>query len=146
MRMSTPMRRRFLPFLSVATLSLFAAACTTQETSHTIHDFTFSTSPHGQSWFTQDGLLKHDRKVDAFTHLNFDNLKQDMALGHGEYLASLGTLLGIPQNHHGDFFTLAQGQYTALAQADKATPSEFLVALDHTLVSSGIPTQSVAAK
>ena len=57
-------------------------------------DFFSSTS--GRSWFTEDGLIKAEHRVDAFVTLNFENLKQNMAQGHGEYLASLSTLMGHP--------------------------------------------------
>ena len=132
--------RNRLQLLSAA-FFVFLPACTT----HITEDLTASTTPHHghASWFTNDGLVKHGLGADAFTNLNFENLKQDMALGRGEYLASLGTLMGIPENHQGDFFTLAQRQYSALAQANEATPTEFLTALDGTLIASGILTRSV---
>jgi hypothetical protein len=72
-------------------------------------EFTSSTSP--RSWFAGDGTLKAEHKVMAFTVLNYDNLKQDMAQGQGEYLASLATLVHVPREGQPEFFAFAQRLY-----------------------------------
>jgi hypothetical protein len=72
-------------------------------------NFTSSTSP--KSWFTGDGLLKAEHKVMAFTVLNYDNLKENIARGQGEYLASLASLVNVPQEGQAEFFVFAQGLY-----------------------------------
>ena len=77
--------RHILSLLSVAAvLVLSLSACSITET---INNILSSTS--GRSWFTEDGLVKTDQKVNAFMAFNFENLKQDMARGQGEYLDSL---------------------------------------------------------
>lgn len=140
--------RIHLQLLSAAALFFILPACTLKGTTEQISDTTQNTtvSTSGRSWFTEDGLVRKGEEVNAFTAFNFDNLKQDMALGHGEYLTSLGTLLGIPQEHRANFFALAQGQYPALVRAGEATPTEFLLALDRTLVDHAIPTDTSAKK
>ena len=103
--MSRP--RHTLSFLSsVVALTLALSGCSFTET---INDILSSTTPG--DWFTGDGLLKGDQKVNAFVAFNFENLKQDMARGHGEYLTSLSALLGIPQDRRGAFFAYAQSRY-----------------------------------
>lgn len=72
-------------------------------------EFTSSTSP--RSWFAGDGTLKAEHKVMAFTVLNYDNLKQDIARGQGEYLASLASLVDVPDEGQADFFAFAQSLY-----------------------------------
>ena len=72
-------------------------------------EFTSSTSP--KSWFTGDGLLKAEQKVMAFTVLNYDNLKENIARGQGEYLASLASLVNVPLEGQAEFFVFAQGRY-----------------------------------
>ena len=64
-------------FSSVAALALALSGCSITET---INDILSSTTPG--DWFTGDGLLKGDQKVNAFVAFNFENLKQDMARGH----------------------------------------------------------------
>ena len=88
-----------LSLLAVAVFLLASSACTTDNTTDTIS----STTPG--LWYTGDGQVKSEYKTIAFTTLNFENLKQDMAQGRGEYLASLGTLLGVPGDHQAEFFT-----------------------------------------
>ncbi|HJU05431.1 MAG TPA: DUF3015 family protein, partial [Nitrospiraceae bacterium] len=68
-------------------------------------DFTSSTSPG--AWFTGDGVLKAEHKVMAFAVYNFDNLKDDLAQGRGEYLASLAELAGVQADHQAEFFAMA---------------------------------------
>src|SRR6185295_19583450 len=92
----------------------------------TINDILSSTS--GRSWFTEDGLVKADHKIDAFMTLNFENLKQDMAQGHGEYLASLSTLMGIPQNRQASFFAHAQSRYPFVME-HQSSPEEVIALL-----------------
>ena len=75
-------------------------------------DFTSSTSPG--SWFNGDGTLKAEHKVRAFAVFNFDNLKQDIAHGHGEYLTSFATLLSVPADYQAEFFRYAQASYPAV--------------------------------
>jgi hypothetical protein len=72
-------------------------------------EFTSSTSP--RSWFAADGTLKAEYKVMAFTVLNYDNVKENVARGQGEYLASLASLVNVPEDKQADFFDFAQALY-----------------------------------
>ena len=123
---------RFIPLM---TLVLVMPACTfkgtTKETTDTTSNITGTTS--GKSWF-EGGLVKKDREVQAFADLNFENVKQDMAMGRGEYLASLGTLMGVAPARQDEFFALTQSHYTTLVRSNQTTPSELLVALNRLLV------------
>jgi hypothetical protein len=105
------------------------SACTVTETVGKVigstSDFLSSTTP--SSWFTGDGVLKADQKVIAFVAFNFENVKQDIAKGHGEYLTSLSTLLGVPQDRREAFFSYAQSRYL-LAKSGRGA-AEDLVAL-----------------
>lgn len=79
---------------------------------------------------TQDGVVMNDRRVDVFASVNFENLKQEMAQGNGEYLASLSALMGIPADRQEDFFALTQERYTSLFKSGETTPSEMLAGLN----------------
>ena len=115
--------------MSVAVLSVALSACTVTETIGNIlgstKDFFSSTSPG--DWFTGDGALKAEHKVIAFVAINFDNVKQDMARGHGEYLNSLSELFGIRDERREAFFAYAQSRYR-LTKDTRGGPEE-LVAL-----------------
>src|SRR5919112_1886923 len=121
-----------LSFGLVAAALLGLSACTlratTQETIDTTQNTTVSTS--GRSWFTNDGLVRQGEHVNAFAALNYDNLTHDMAFGSGEYLSSLGTLMGVPDHQRTVFFHLAQSHYTTLAESDNTTPVNLIAGLD----------------
>jgi hypothetical protein len=125
---------RWVSFVSIAALVLVLPACTfkgtTNQTTDTTSNITGTTS--GKSWF-EGGLVKKDQEVNAFADLNFENLKQDMAAGHGEYLASLGSLMGIAPAHEAEFFSLTQAHYATLIRSEQTTPAEMLVALNQLL-------------
>ena len=115
--------------MSAAVLCLALSGCTVTETIGNIlgstKDFLSSTTPG--DWFTGDGVLKADHKVIAFVAINFDNLKQDMAQGRGEYLNSLSELFGIREERREAFFAYAQSRYH-LTKDTRGGPEE-LVAL-----------------
>ncbi|MGQ0696396.1 MAG: DUF3015 family protein [Nitrospiraceae bacterium] len=74
-------------------------------------------------------MIKEEYKALVFTELNFENLKQDMAAGSGEYLASLSELLGVPERVQEEFFSIAQGRAQDLLQSEQIRPEDFLTAL-----------------
>ncbi len=88
----------------------------------------------GTSGCTNDGVVKNDQKVPVFASVNFENLKQEMAQGHGEYLASLATLLGVPMDRRSDFFALMQEKYATIFKSEQTTSSEMLIALDREMI------------
>ena len=110
-------------FVWASMLCVTISACTVTKT---INDTLSSTTPG--DWFTGDGLLKADQKVNAFVALNFENLKQDMAQGHGEYLTSLSTLLGVPQDRQASFFAHAQSRYPFVRE-HQSSPQEVIALL-----------------
>jgi hypothetical protein len=69
-------RQLLVHCVGAAILLLSLSGCSVTET---ISNFLSSTS--GQSWFTEDGLIKTDHRVQAFMAFNFENIKQDMAKG-----------------------------------------------------------------
>jgi len=131
---------KWFPFISVAVLAFVMSACTfkgtTNQTTDTTSNITGTTS--GKSWF-EGGLVKKDQEVNAFADLNFDNLKQNMAAGHGEYLASLGSLMGVTPAHQNEFFALTQAHYTTLVGSEQTTPAEMLVAINQILAAPRAP-------
>ena len=115
--------------MSAAVLWLALSGCSVTETVKTalesINETLSSTTPG--EWFTADGVLKAEHKVIAFVAINFDNVKQDMAQGRGEYLTSLSELFGIRKERREAFFAYAQSRYR-LTKDTRGGPEE-LVAL-----------------
>lgn len=135
--------KQVVGFFSIAVLALTVSACTfkgtTKQTTDTTSNITGTTS--GKSWF-EGGLVKKDQEANAFADLNFDNLKQDMAMGRGEYLASLGSLIGVAPARQDEFFALTQAHYTTLVGSEHTTPAEMLVAINQILADSGSSSRS----
>ncbi len=106
-----------------ASLMLGATGCTLKatinQTTDTTSNITGTTS--GQAWWNEDGQIKPDFKATAFVTLNQENLQQDLAAGRGEYLASVSTLLGVPEDRQSAFFSAVQASYTGTAGTDSTT-------------------------
>ena len=83
----------------------------------------------GTSGCTNNGVIMQTELVNAFASATFENLKHEMAQGHGEHLASLATLMGIPTDHQAEFFTLTQEKYTSLIESEDTTSVAMLKAL-----------------
>ncbi|MDH5740734.1 MAG: DUF3015 domain-containing protein [Nitrospira sp.] len=109
--------------ISSAGLILGATGCTVKatinQTTDTTSNITGTTS--GQAWWNEDGQIKPDFKTTAFVTLNQENLQQDLAAGRGEYLASVSTLLGVPEDRQSAFFSAVQASYTETAGTDSTT-------------------------
>lgn len=84
----------------------------------------------GTSGCTNDGKWMAEQKVTMFAEINFENLSQEMAQGHGEHLASLATLMGVPADQQPAFFALTQEQYTTLIQSGETAPVAMIKALN----------------
>jgi len=126
------MRKPTLTSLSsffVLMIGLAVSACTiaTDPTKGT-SDSTASTSGSGKTK-TADGVLKEDQRVNEFASVNFNKLKEDMAIGQGEHLASLATLLGVTQDHQAEFFAFTKEKFPSIFTSQHVTPEEMLAAL-----------------
>jgi len=84
----------------------------------------------GTSGCTNDGVVLDLHKASVFTEMNIANLSEDMARGGGEHLASLATLLGIPDAHHSEFFAMTQDQYLSFLETGETSPVALVRALN----------------
>ena len=103
------------------------SACTVTET---VKDILSSTTPG--DWYNGDGLLKADKKAIAFVTINQANLNQNLASGQGEYLTSMGVLLGVPSERQPAFFSAAQARYAQVADQQSQDPALLLALLQDT--------------
>ena len=87
----------------------------------------------GTSGCTDDGKWWAEQKATMFAELNSAVLGQEMAQGRGEHLASLATLLGVPQQQHATFFAMAQERYAALTYAGDLSGAAMVKALSDTI-------------
>ena len=118
-------------FAGMTALLLISTGCTLKatinETTDTTSNITGTTS--GRIWWNEDGLLKPEHKAIAFATYNEANLEQDLARGQGEYISSMGTLLGVTSDAQLAFQAAAQERFTQLATADHQIRLEQLRAL-----------------
>jgi hypothetical protein len=84
----------------------------------------------GTSGCTNDGQVWASEKANVFAAINFDNLAQDMAQGHGEHLTSLATLMGIPADQQPTFFAMTQERYAYFVKAGESSPGAMIKALN----------------
>jgi len=128
---------RVAAVLSILSL-VYACATTTAPTessSKTFHNttdastkFTSSTSPGGGS----SDSAQNEQAL-AFSRVNLERLKTDMALGGGEHLTSLATLLDIPAHHQQEFFAMTKANFNLLFVSENTTAEELLARLDNEL-------------
>jgi len=98
-------------------------------TNGTFGSTTFGISS-GTSGCTNDGQFWASEKTNIFAAINFDNLAQDMAVGQGEHLASLATLMGIPADQQPAFFAMTQERYAYFIKAGESSPTAMVKALN----------------
>ena len=98
-------------------LGLGLSACTIKATTDTTTDGTteFVSSTTGESWWTEEGLVKQGHHTEAFVSVNYDNLLQNIAKGEGEYLVAFGKLLNVPFEDQKTFAHHLQQHYPHLS-------------------------------
>ena len=114
----------------VMALGLTLSACTVTDPSSSSR----STGGDGSSSLTSDGLLKQDHKIQEFARANFEKLKEDMALGQGEYLASLAALMGVEKARQTEFFAFTKEKFPSVFSSDQITSTEMLATLNRELL------------
>jgi len=95
-----------------------------------LKEFTSSTTPGAIS----HDPLKNKYRLQAFVAYSFDSVQRDIAQGKGEYVTSLATLAGIPEERRPQFFAMLQDRYATIYPTDSA-PIESL----HRLVAVAWP-------
>ena len=98
----------------------------------------------GTSGCTNDGQVWASERANVFAAINFDNLSQEMAQGKGEHLASLATLMGVPEAQQPAFFALTQERYSDLVQAGETSSVALVKALNDAVSKSPVLAQAVS--
>ena len=118
---------KFLLNITVsAALGLSAGACTvvTDPSSGS------SASSGGSS---STAFMNRQEQTAEFAKVNLERLRNDMAAGRGEYLASLATLLNIEPSRQPAFFAFTQDKFAVLFPTDRTTAADMLATLDREL-------------
>jgi hypothetical protein len=96
---------------------------------------TVVTDPSSGSSATTSGsdsaaFMNRQQQTAEFAKVNLERLRNDMAAGQGEYLASLATLLNIEPSRQPAFFTFTRDRFTVLFPNDRTTAADMLATLD----------------
>lgn len=105
---------------AVTTESTEASSETFENTSEASTELTSSTSE-------RDEEEKQAARVLRFVKANFSRIRSDMAVGKGEYLATLAVLLGIEDTKTQEFYQLSKNNFNHFFVSDE-TSAEQLVA------------------
>lgn len=123
------MNTRFPWLVTLAILALLqSTGCTLKSTVKQITDTTSNVTgtTSGAAWWNEDGQITPGFKAAAFATLNHKNIQQDISVGRGEYLNSMGALLGVPEARRVAFFSAAQAGYAQAAEQQPDTLLPFL--------------------
>ena len=88
----------------------------------------------------KDGVvsLPAPHKIVLFTDENLDKLARDMAVGNGETLNSLATLMEITPQDKPRFFQTVKTHFTQLFPTENVTSKDMLVSLNHVLIADPV--------
>jgi hypothetical protein len=110
---------------AVTNSSTESSSQTFQNTTDASSKFTSSTSPGSDS----SESAKKEQAL-AFSKMNLERIKTDMAVGGGEHLTSLATLMEIPAHNQQEFFALTKSDFSILFSSEQTTAEELLARLD----------------
>ena len=79
---------------------------------------------------TQDGVVRSSQKLAMFLDKNIDRVAQDMAVGGGERLDTLASLLGIPETERSGFFDLTRDRFADIYSHEDVSVAEVLANLN----------------
>ena len=113
---------------AVTNSSTESSSKTFQNTTDASSKFTSSTSPGSGS----SESAKKEQAL-AFSKVKLERIKTDMAVGGGEHLTSLATLLGVPDYNQQEFFSLTKSNFSILFSSEQTTAEELLARLDDEL-------------
>jgi hypothetical protein len=83
----------------------------------------------GTSGCTRGAVVALEHRLEMFVAANADPLARDMALGDGETLAMLASLMGVADPDRAAFNQLAQQQFTAIFSSDDVTAPDVIQSL-----------------
>ena len=112
MRDSLSIRHQGMCFGLLA-LTLATGACgVTKASVDTTVNFTSSTSPN--DLFSADGMVLKEQRLNLFTAVTYENLRQEGASGGGQYVSALASLYGISAEKQPEFGLLLQRKHTEI--------------------------------
>ncbi len=99
----------------------------TSELTQPTTEFTSSLTP-GVDGMT--GPARARKQLEAFTAYSFENVRGDISRGEGEYLVSLATLAGVPNDEHAAFRVHMRDHYASIYNAQGTTRDAWVRVVD----------------
>ena len=91
----------------------------------------------GTSGCTQDGVVRSNWKTAMFIDSNMNKLARDIAVGHGEALDSLASLLSMNAQDKEVFFSIAQNNFGLIFPNSQVSSQEVRASLKSILETNG---------
>lgn len=104
-------------------------------TNGTLGNQTFGISS-GTLGCAKDGVVDTPAAVSMFINTNLDKLAHDMAVGNGETLDSLASLIGVDDGHKAAFFAATKAHFAEIIPSEHASTQYVIGALNHVLASN----------
>ena len=101
-------------------------------TNGTLGNQTFGISS-GTLGCDRDGVVDTPMKVSMFIDTNLDKLARDMAVGKGETLDSLASLIGVDDADKTAFYTVTKAHFAEIIPSANANAQDVIDALHHVL-------------
>jgi len=104
-------------------------------TNGTLGNQTFGISS-GTLGCAKDGVVDTAVKVSMFIDTNLDKLAHDMAVGKGETLDSLASLIGVDSAHKDAFFAATKVHFSEIIPSENVNAQEVIDGLHHVLAAN----------
>lgn len=81
----------------------------------------------------RDGVVANPVKVGMYLDNNLDKVAHDMAVGHGEALDSLASLIGIDADHKAAFVAATRAHFAEIIPSEHARTQDVMAALNRVM-------------
>ena len=82
-----------------------------------------------------EGVVASAQRVNMYAGANIDNLQRDIALGHGESLATLAYLMGIQEADQPAFYSMMKSHFTDIFPNADVTAGQMLTSMAQLMAS-----------
>lgn len=115
-------------------ITLFVSSCavttdSTESSSETFQNSSDASSDVTSSTSHREEDKDHNEKVLKFVQANFARLRSDIAVGEGEHLTTLATLLSIDDAKKDRFYSMAKNKFNRLFVSSNTTAKQFIANL-----------------
>ncbi len=80
----------------------------------------------GTSGCTEDGAVKLVKATEVYVEVNLDSIRRDMAVGQGEYVNTLASMLGASEANRATLVRYFQENYSAIFPTAEVNSAEVL--------------------